>query len=240
MVDLHKYRGINQYGHAYKIMLQNDSHTPSSVDRILFNNMIRLCMITATTLYTKYTDTRSNYKRGSRPKLELVVKKATKHCALDEEKINAISMFTSSLTKNVSDDIDKTKVSGTEEEIIASGSDWCIDLARVGCALFQVAGFPSRLVYLFNTEKAYSGHAITEVHRDNSWGAVDPTTNVVYRLPSGKPATTLELMNDSSLVVSHNRGKSTPYTIPEQFLAAGISNYYVWLSKKYNYSISAR
>ncbi len=101
----------------------------------------------------------------------------------------------------------------------------------------QIAGFPARIVYLADTEKAYSGHAIVEVYRDDVWGAVDPSTNVIYRHPEGKPgkpASTWELMNDSELVEMHSRGDLTPYTKAEQFRSAAISNYFIWLWKEYS------
>jgi len=86
-------------------------------------------------------------------------------------------------------------------------------VARVGCALCQVAGFPARIVYLVDTEKAYSGHVIIEVYRAKVWGAVDPLTNVIYRHPGGEPASTWDLINNPRLIQSHSIGKSTPYTV---------------------------
>ena len=117
---------------------------------------------------------------------------------------------------------------GTEEEIIERG-------ARVGCALYQVAGFPCRMVHLFNLYAAYSGHVIVEVHQFGTWGAVDTSSGVVYRKDHGVPATTWELMNNAELVIRH-QGPEAWYTHPEQFLAAGIANYYLRDSDRYDYT----
>ena len=76
---------------------------------------------------------------------------------------------------------------GTEEEIIERGSEWCTDVARVACALYQVAGFPCRIVNLFNLNAAYSGHVIVEVYRSEKWGAVDTNTGVIYQKADGAP-----------------------------------------------------
>ena len=126
---------------------------------------------------------------------------------------------------------------GTEEQIIERGSDWCADVARVGCALYQVAGFPCRMVYLFDLQAAYSGHVIVEVHRSRRWGAVDPISGVVYGTDDGAPANTWELMNDADLVNRH-AGPEAWYTNPEQFAAAGTANYHVRDAARYDYTVT--
>jgi hypothetical protein len=120
---------------------------------------------------------------------------------------------------------------GTEEAIIARGTDWCTDVARVGCALYQVAGFPSRIVSLFNLHAAYSGHVIVEVHRRGAWGAVDTNSGVVYRKDDGRPATMWDLMNDAEVVKRHDAQ-------PSQFTGAGIANYRVRDSDFHDYTVS--
>jgi len=42
---------------------------------------------------------------------------------------------------------------GTELEIIKRGSDWCSDLSRVGAALLQCLGMPSRIAILVTNLK---------------------------------------------------------------------------------------
>lgn len=219
-------------------MFENDPHAPGSIDRILMENMVRLCEETADYLYSKYTPTRSSYQKGSRPELEQYIEKAVLNYHRDGQCIEALAGFISSLAENVSDHLDTMRVGGTEEEIIRRGSDWCPDIARVACALCQVAGFPARIVYLVDTEKPYSGHAIIEVHRAKVWGAVDPLTNVIYRHPEGKLASTWDLMNNARLIERHSKGKSTPYTTVNQFRAAAISNYFLWRWREYNYTVS--
>jgi len=219
-------------------MLENDSHAPGSVDRILMEEMVKLCPETADYLYRAYTPLKTLYKKGTRPKLEHYMRAITAESSTDEEIIEGIARFTNSLQKNAESDLDKMQIGGTEEEIIERGSDWCTDLARVGCVLCQVAGFPARLVTLADTQKAYSGHAIIEVYRAGVWGAVDPITDVVYCHPGGKPASTWNLINDPKLIERHWRDESTLYTKAGQFRAAAITNYFVWRWKDYDYTVS--
>jgi len=238
MNNLFKYQGLNQFGSAYKVMLENDAHASGSIDRILMEGMIRLCPETVDFLYNEYTSMRSFYEKGTRTELEQYVERAILDNHSEEERIMAIARFTSSLQESACEDLKLMQIGGTEEEIIARGSDWCSDVARVGCALCQVAGFAARLVYLFDTEKAYSGHVIIEVYRAKIWGVVDPLTNVVYRHPEGKPASIWDLMNNSHLIECHSRGESTPYTVVSQFQGAAISSYFVWRWREYDYTVS--
>lgn len=220
------------------MMFENDSHAPGSVDRVLGENMVKLCSQTVEYLYSAYTPITLHYEKESRPKLESRVKEIISRCSSIEEIVARITQFVSKLQEKAEQDFDKVQVGGLEEEIIERGSDWCTDLARVSCVLCQVAGLPARIVTLINIKKAYSGHEILEVFRNGVWGTVDPTTNVIYRHDNDNPATTWELMNDPKLITQHWRDESTPYTKPEQFRAAAIVNYFIWQWKEYDYTIS--
>lgn len=57
MINIALYTGINQFGPAYKILVENDTHAPKSVDWILLENMIKLCPETVDYLYSEYTST---------------------------------------------------------------------------------------------------------------------------------------------------------------------------------------
>jgi len=219
-------------------MLENDTHAPGSVVRVLMERMVRLCADTAVFLYRGFTPTRVVYHAGSRPKLELGVGSACAGRGSDMERVASIGEFCAGLGQSATDDLDAMRVGGTEEEIIERGSDWCTDVARVGCVLCQVAGFPARLVMLANTARAYSGHAIIEVWIGGLWGAMDTSTAVVYRHPNSEPASTWELMNQPALVDAHGRGQATPYSTPDQFRCAAIVNYSVEDSAEFDYTVS--
>lgn len=62
---------------------------------------------------------------------------------------------------------------GTEREIIQRDSDWCTDVSRVGAALLQCLGFPSRIVILVNPNKAWHSHQVVEVYVDGKYYVCD-------------------------------------------------------------------
>ena len=238
MIDFSFYQGIGQFDRAYQIMLENDTHAPGSVDRALAALMIRLCPQTAAYLYGEYTSTQVRYQRGSRPELECYVEEAMAECGSDEERVEKIARFCSDLGKSVSDELDEMRFGGTEEEIIHRGSDWCTDLARVGCALCQVAGFPARLIMIYDTDMAYSGHQIIEVNRSGIWGAVDPTHGLIYRDSEGKPVSTWELRNQPNLIEAEWRSHQDLGSRLSQFRNTAIANYSVWDREDCDYTIS--
>ena len=235
-MDLSAYRGVGQFGRAWQYLLEHDSHAPGSVDRVLFERMVSVCADTADHLCRAYTPTRVQDASGV--VLARHAEEAVRGCSTPEERVEGVGRFTAGLAHGVDEqDLDGMLVGGTEEEIIARGSDWCVDVARVACALCQLVGIPARLVYLCNTAQAYSGHAIIEAYRQATWGAADSSTGVVYRHGDGRPATTWEVMNDRGLVDAH-RGEGAGYTHPDQFRAAAVANYFVWERPRYDYTTS--
>ena len=231
-MDVKPFTGPKAFGAAYRIMLENDPHAAGSVDREILSRMIRLCRETAPYLYGGYSDLTTGYPAGSRPVLERLLAKAGVPVGDPERRVARIAELTRSLDReDASAGLSEMKFGGTEEAIIARGTDWCTDVARVGCALYQVAGFPSRIVSLFNLDAAYSGHVIVEVHRHGAWGAVDTNSAVVYRKDDGRPATTWDLMNDAEAVKRHDAQ-------PSQFTGAGIANYRVRDSDCHDYTVS--
>lgn len=251
-MDVSSYTGPAAFGRAYQYMLEHDTHAPGSVDRKLVRGIVRLCPETAELLYSSFTDLTVRYEPGSRPALERVLSKAGRagpqgrpseamadkpRRPPEEALLTHIVAFTRDLATTVDDDLDNMRFGGLEEEIIARGSDWCTDVARVACVLCQVAGIPCRIVNLFNLDQAYSGHVIIEAYRSGAWGTADACTAVVYRKPDGRPASVWDLMCDPGLIEAHV-GPDAFYTTVEQFRAAGIMNYYCWESDKYDYTVS--
>ncbi|HWI64564.1 MAG TPA: transglutaminase domain-containing protein [Symbiobacteriaceae bacterium] len=204
-------------------MYANDSHAPGSVDRVLLEEMVFLCPETEAYLYTQFTPLDLRYRPGSRPVLEACLKQAVAGCGSPEEQVRAIVAHTSGLGASVTDDLDALQLGGTEEEILQRSTDWCTDLARVGCLLFQLAGLPARILVLADTEQAYSGHVITEVYRSGVWGAVDTTTGTVYLDGQGRPRSAAAIMRSGDV---------------SQFRAVGVANYFVWEAGKYTYAVS--
>jgi hypothetical protein len=229
--------GLGVFGAAYEETFRNDPHASGSVDRVLMERMVRLCSETVDHLYGEFTPLEVKVEAGSRPALEDWVAGFTKGAGSIEKAVDALAAFTAGLKERVKGETpDEMRFGGTEEEIALRGSDWCTDVARVGCAIYQVSGCPCRIVYLADPDLRNHGHAIVEVHR-GVWGAVDTSTGVVYRKPDGAPASTWELMQDEALVGRHASRKAA-YTNPGQFGAAAISNYFVWEAGEYDFSVT--
>ena len=198
--------------------------------------MVRICPETVTYLYRDYTPLAITTHR--RPELERHLQSIGADRGSIEEKLKAIVGICRGLTETAADSAEELLFGGTEEEIIQRGSDWCTDLARVACALAQVAGLPSRIVFLADTASAYSGHATVEIHRNNVWGAVDPTHTIVYQRSDGIPVSTWEIISEPSSVDARRSGFDPSGEWTTQFRGAALSNYLVWHVERYDYTVS--
>ncbi len=238
-MNLPDHTGLSQFGPAYETMLANDSHAPGSVDRVLTERMVRLCEATRQTLYDGFTPTTVRDVASS--KIVNLANVIVEGVEESEKQVDCVAAYVSRLTHDVRDEsLEEMRFGGTEEEIIARGSDWCTDLTRVGCILSQAVSIPARMVMLYNTDQAYSGHVIIEVSRSSTWGAVDPTAGIVYRDQSGSPVTVWDLMQNADLVHEGRKpgGSESIYGDPDQFLGVAISNYSLADRDSYDYTIT--
>jgi hypothetical protein len=225
MDRLDDYRGLRQLPRPYRAMFDHDPHPAGSIDRVLYESMVRLCPETADALYGNFTPTHVGYRSGTRPELERITRILGLANLAEEERIGSVMRFASGLGPSPPVELAEMKFGGSEEEIVARGSDWCPDVARVACALSQVAGLPSRLVVLEDPAAAYTGHTIVEIWRSGKWGAVDPVENVIYRTFDGTPATTWELMHRPELLEAQLVGNANARSRRGQFAWAAIVNY---------------
>ncbi len=237
MADLSPYRGLHALGPAWEVVLRNDAHPRGSVDRTLMEGMVALCPETAPALYDPARVPAVVYRAGMRPELETIVSDLLAGTTGDEEQVDGIAARCSHLKDDSSDDLDAVRLGGTEEEILRRGSEECADVARVACALYQVAGFPSRPVYTAHARDPYCGHVLVEVSRRGRWGALDPLCHVVYQWPDARPATAWELMGNHALIEAHARPQGTPYTTPGQFGRCAVSAYRFGDVGWYDYSV---
>ena len=74
------------------------------------------------------------------------------------ESIDRTIEFVNEIVERFNTPFEEMIFGGTELEIIKRGSDWCTDISRVGAALLQCLGMPSRIVILVNQFKSYHGH----------------------------------------------------------------------------------
>lgn len=228
-------QGISVFGPLYQRVFENDLHAPGSVDRVLWQSLILITSDGTTSLYVAPAPL--TYRQGKRPVLERFVARLPAPATAPESFLDQLTARLADLAALDDVPIEQAEFGGTEEQILARRTSWCVDLSRAACALCQVAGLPARLVALADTATAYSGHQIIEVFRQGIWGAADPITAVVYRHHDGQPATVAELQADPWLVEAHASPRR-PYTKPQQFRAVAITTYSINDAACYDYRVS--
>ncbi|MGI8549171.1 MAG: transglutaminase domain-containing protein [Dehalococcoidia bacterium] len=88
---------------------------------------------------------------------------------------------------------------GDEEAVIAKGSPWPQEIARVLVTLVQIAGFPARLVFLYR-EEPLELHTVVEAWVHGHWIVFDPCANRFYLRPHHGYACALDLQQQPKLV----------------------------------------
>jgi len=125
---------------------------------------------------------------------------------------------------------------GTEEFVIAKGSDWCNEVARVYCALAQLCSIPARIVYHFSD---HDGHVIAECFGPEGWVLVDPLAPKIYRDPTGLAIGAVRMARakpaERELYTSGHEG----YYVAAEFVRyLAVSDYYLIDAADYHYGLS--
>ena len=162
-------------------------------------NYINLADVDEDFIYNKYTSSIPVYRTGSRPKLEEIAQDLTDKHRSSIDKVRALTEF---VAKKVAWSGYFLKITGqslptdrglTEEELIESGFGWCHEQTRVLCALTQVIGIPSRMVFA-NNKKMNSGHVVAEVFLCDDWMLVDQTLNCCFAMDD-KPIRAVDILS---------------------------------------------
>jgi hypothetical protein len=225
--------GYGVFGKAYEHMFKNDLHHKGSVDHALLKNMIFLDEDSKSFLYKAPNAVSQDISNHELYEIALKLK-GDNHL----ESINRTIEFVIEIVKKCDTPFEEMVFGGTELEIIKRGSDWCTDISRVGAALIQCLGMPSRIAILVNPFKAYHGHQVVEVYLDGTYMMCDFLYGVIARLD--RNYSVYELLNHLDLVKSIynskiNDSKQLDY-ITSLYNLAAISEYNV--SKKHNYQTS--
>ncbi len=147
-------------------------------------NYIALADVSLDFIYDKYTSGRLIYTAGSRPVLEGLAASLLGGITGKLEKIEKLTKFVA----------EKVPWAGyyhramghrlaynrnlDEEDLIASGYAWCNEQARLLCALTQIIGIPSRIV--FAGARKGGGHVVVEVLTAQGWLLVDQSFGYLF------------------------------------------------------------
>ena len=152
-----------------------------------------LCPETIEYLYTPPTPV--SYKVGSRPILERAVEEATRGCTTECGKVIGLMSYIRDL-KEKSGGRDYF-YGGTEEELIKKGERYCERVARLMCALCEIAGLNARIIFHLT-----GGHLTNEVFADGKWRYVDPRFGLFYVDGEGQMLSVVELMRNPDVMLN--------------------------------------
>ncbi len=153
--------------------------------------------VTPRFLYDRYTASRLTYVPGSRPGLEKVVRDLRCDGRAPVDKVQSIANFVAQemLWAGYYEKKEGRPLAPDrnmrEEDLLESGFGWCNEQARVFCALTQIAGVPSRLVFAANLRKRY-GHVVCEVLLPEGWMMVDESFGYCFQM-GRKPVRALDV-----------------------------------------------
>ena len=224
-------------------MLKNRIFNADSVDAVLQDSSIIVndeskALLQSPPNYELY---KFNEIKNNRPLLDRIISPLVDESKNLLDNLSSICSFTSTLESNFpilhqpnAKYYETPKDyfwGGTEELIIAKGSDWCHEIARLFCACSQIVGLPSRIVYTYGED---DGHVIAEVFTGEQWLLVDPLFNVVY-YKNGISYSCIDVYENNKLIDMFSGGF---YCKPKFFKYIAVSDYKLSMSHQYDYRLS--
>ncbi|MGM0435538.1 MAG: transglutaminase-like domain-containing protein [Bacillota bacterium] len=226
-------KGYSVFGKAYEVMFRNDLHDEYSVDHNVLRNMILLNKESVSLLYQKAKPISDDIKFHELHEFSKQFKGSD-----NLNTIKNISKYLYKIVESFDPPFEEMVFGGTEKEIIERGTDWCVDISRVGVALLQCLNIPSRIVVIVNKDVAYNGHQVVEAYVDGKYMMCDFLYGVVGKINT--IYSVHDLLNKSELVKdiyqSHVRDDMQLDYISGLYNLAAISEYDI--TKEYNYNIS--
>jgi len=141
-------------------------------------------------VYSHYTSTRTFYVPGSRPELEPIVARLAAGAPANLQTVQTLAEWLSQHVRwagyHQKDQGNRLPAnqSPSEERLLDTRYGWCNEQARLFCALSQIAGIPSRIVFAFNRTRRY-GHCVSEVLLgDGKWMTVDQSLGFCFAIGS--------------------------------------------------------
>ena len=180
------FMGINGAPEAHRAKKGLYSVGTAGIDRYQANHFIWYRPETAKFLYSEYTPLEVGYKKGALPAYEALAAKYTAGLKTDTEK--GIALLKEALSAScrhptmppLGEKVPPNR-NLEDEDLLASGTGWCNEQARVFIRLCQVSGMQARMIHLFG-----QNHTVAEFYADGKWAMVDATNLFVARGDDGK------------------------------------------------------
>ena len=171
------------------------------IDRQQAQGMVRLCEQTQAMLYSpEFSPRRIRFRRGSRPRLELIADTFYGHTS--SQRVAKAMNWVAQTVRHPHGVGPLVPDRGLGEEgLIDSKIGWCNEQARVFIALCEVMEIPARLAFIFHAN-ARCGHTATEVFLNGRWAFHDMTFGVRVPLGDGTFAEAREL-NGPARALAH-------------------------------------
>jgi transglutaminase-like putative cysteine protease len=205
----------------------------AGIDRLQTHSMIRLCDATEPILYgPDFSPRRIRYRRGSRPRLEMIA------ADLTHDPAKALAWVRDHVRHpHLAGDVPPNRAM-TEEQLIDSGRGWCNEQCRVFIALCEVMEAPARLCFLFHAD-GRTGHTATEIWHAGKWAMHDVTHGVTVSLAGRKLAEGRDLQGAHrrladgyyrASLTEYYRDRTAPFDLSrggDLFHGIGICNYLI-------------
>ena len=158
----------------------------AGIDRYQANHFVWHTPETAAFLYTDYTPVKVSYRSGTLPGYEALVRKYTVGCKTETDQ--ALALLTRAMPEacrhpGMPPLAPPTRADRNfdDEALLASGSGWCNEQARVFIRLCQVSGMQARMIHLYG-----QNHTIAEFHADGHWVQTDASNQFVAADKTGR------------------------------------------------------
>ena len=174
----------------------------AGIDRYHANHFVVYRPETADYLYSEYTPTTIDYPRGLLPSYENAVAPLLSEGGSQTELLERLMLGpVLELTPHPTVPPYGPRVPANrnldDEALLASGSAWCNEQARVFTRMCQMAGIPARMIFLF-FGNGKNGHTIAEAYADGQWIMADASWMVVFRDEAGTAMTAAECHNPAN------------------------------------------
>jgi len=219
-VDLSRFTGRDgwpdpRHRMTYWWTAARNAYLRGSVDFVLHDEQVALTPETEAYFYSADAASPPEYRPGTRPFLERVVRETTHGCRTDRARALALARLVGNpdaspyrnpgFQAQYGPGYRERFLGGTEEEVLKKGWHMCNEISRALVALCQVAGLPARGLFLFpDPLTGLGGHAVTEVFFDGKWNLVENNWGILFLMQDGYFASAVELRDRPQIVNSRS------------------------------------